>query len=80
MKSTIIKIIGPFLLFALLMMAANNSRAQTISLPLSHQQLEEGVLLGSTHKLDPTLPPSGNFDLLDWSLTLPHCSAIVRNG
>ena len=71
MKSTIIKIIGPFLLFALLMMTANNSRAETISLPLSHQRLDEGVLLGSTHKLDPTLPPSGNFDLLDWSLTLP---------
>ncbi|MBZ9611657.1 polysaccharide lyase family 7 protein [Rheinheimera maricola] len=43
----------------------------SIVMPLSHQQLEQGVLLGNFIQLDPTKKPSENFDLLDWSLTLP---------
>ncbi|MDP5142899.1 polysaccharide lyase family 7 protein [Rheinheimera baltica] len=39
--------------------------------PVSHQQLGQGVLLGSFTQLDPAKKPSENFDLLDWSLTLP---------
>ena len=41
------------------------------AIPESHQELPEGVLLGGELKLDPTKKPSENFDLLDWSLTLP---------
>jgi len=37
----------------------------------SHSSLPEGVLLGDLSKLDPLKKPSENFDLLDWSLTLP---------
>jgi len=37
----------------------------------SHNNLAEGVLLGDLSKLDPLKKPSENFDLLDWSLTLP---------
>jgi hypothetical protein len=40
-------------------------------LPVSHQQLAQGVLLGRFTQLDPAKKPSENFDLLDWSLTLP---------
>ncbi|GAA0564559.1 polysaccharide lyase family 7 protein [Rheinheimera aquimaris] len=40
-------------------------------LPVSHQQLGQGVLLGSFAQLDPAKKPGENFDLLDWSLTLP---------
>jgi hypothetical protein len=36
-----------------------------------HARLAQGVLLGDSAKLDPTKKPSENFDLLDWSLTLP---------
>ena len=72
MKSTIIKIIGPCLLLALLMLALNKGNAQpAITLPASHQSLAEGVLLGSDRDLKAGVPPSHNFDLLDWSLTLP---------
>lgn len=42
-----------------------------IMMPESHRQLAQGVLLGSFTQLDPTRKPSENFDLLDWSLTLP---------
>jgi len=41
------------------------------TLPASHQNLAEGVLLGDMAQLDPNKPPSENFDLLDWTLTLP---------
>lgn len=37
----------------------------------AHRSLSEGVLLGDLSKLDPLKNPSENFDLLDWSLTLP---------
>lgn len=37
----------------------------------SHQQLQEGVLLGDWTRLDASKTPGENFDLLDWSLTLP---------
>lgn len=36
-----------------------------------HKYLENGKLLGYPFKLDATLPPGENFDLLDWYLTLP---------
>ncbi|MBT1450784.1 polysaccharide lyase family 7 protein [Glaciecola sp. XM2] len=36
-----------------------------------HQALSEGVLLGDLTNLDPNKTPGENFDLLDWSLTLP---------
>lgn len=42
-----------------------------IVMPESHQQLGQGVLLGNFTQLDPARKPSENFDLLDWSLTLP---------
>jgi hypothetical protein len=32
---------------------------------------------GSAHALDPTLPPSGNFDLTHWKLTLPTSSEVM---
>lgn len=41
------------------------------AMPESHKVLAEGVLLGTNIHLDPTKKPSENFDLLDWSLTLP---------
>lgn len=37
----------------------------------SHSSLAEGVLLGDLSKLNPLKKPGENFDLLDWSLTLP---------
>ncbi len=37
----------------------------------SHSSLVEGMLLGDLSKLDPLKKPGENFDLLDWSLTLP---------
>ena len=40
-------------------------------IPKSHTSLAEGVLLGDFSKLDPLNKPGDNFDLLDWSLTLP---------
>lgn len=45
--------------------------AATPPIPESHITLSEGVLLGDLSKLDPNKKPSENFDLLDWSLTLP---------
>lgn len=39
--------------------------------PESHNTLAAGVLLGNIDKLDPSKKPGENFDLLDWSLTLP---------
>ncbi len=44
---------------------------ETLDIPDSHSSLAQGVLLGDFGKLDPTKKPSENFDLLDWSLTLP---------
>ncbi|GAC15343.1 polysaccharide lyase family 7 protein [Aliiglaciecola lipolytica] len=41
------------------------------SIPESHRALADGVLLGNPEKLDPTKKPSENFELIDWSLTLP---------
>lgn len=37
----------------------------------SHDALEPGVLLGDWQALDPQNKPGENFDLRDWSLTLP---------
>ncbi|MGB3725053.1 MAG: polysaccharide lyase family 7 protein [Glaciecola sp.] len=36
-----------------------------------HVNLPEGKLLGTPFKLDPSKPPSDNFELIDWYLTLP---------
>lgn len=41
------------------------------SMPAPHKSLVEGVLLGNSGQLDPHKKPSENFDLLDWTLTLP---------
>ena len=43
----------------------------SITIPESHRTLVDGVLLGDWSKLDPAKKPGENFDLLDWSLTLP---------
>lgn len=48
-----------------------NASDDDIVLPNSHSSLADGVLLGELTKLDPTKKPSENFDLLNWSLTLP---------
>lgn len=40
-------------------------------IPSSHSNLVEGELFGDFESLDPKKKPSGNFDLLSWSLTLP---------
>lgn len=37
----------------------------------AHSALPDGVLLGDFSILDPTKKPGENFDLLDWTLTLP---------
>lgn len=73
MKSNLIKIICTFFMSLVIMMAAQKGRAQDTSQPLpqSHMKLADGVLFTTNKALDPNLPPSGNFDLLDWSLTLP---------
>ncbi|MFC4700780.1 polysaccharide lyase family 7 protein [Glaciecola siphonariae] len=42
-----------------------------ITIPESHQNLQDGVLLGDFSALSPNKKPGENFDLLDWSLTLP---------
>jgi hypothetical protein len=41
------------------------------TLPESHTKLENGVLLGNFDKLDPNKKPGENFDLLNWTLSLP---------
>lgn len=51
--------------------AQSNITDEMAILPAAHRGLAEGVLLGADNKLDPTKKPSENFDLLDWSLTLP---------
>ena len=55
--------------------AANSESVDAASLsgliPVSHQTLPQGVLLGAKRELVSDKPPSENFDLLDWSLTLP---------
>ncbi|GAB2693994.1 polysaccharide lyase family 7 protein [Aliiglaciecola aliphaticivorans] len=40
-------------------------------IPASHRDLADGVLLGNLDALDASKKPSENFDLLDWTLTLP---------
>jgi poly(beta-D-mannuronate) lyase len=42
-----------------------------LNVPDSHLALADGVLLGDLSQLDAKKKPSENFDLLDWSLTLP---------
>lgn len=42
-----------------------------VEVPASHDSLEQGVILGDMSALDPAKRPGENFDLLDWSLTLP---------
>ncbi len=45
--------------------------ASNMVIPESHSSLADGVLLGDFSALDPSKKPGENFDLLDWSLTLP---------
>lgn len=52
-----------------ILFASHSLMANT--LPKSHASLEKGALLGSFDKLDPNKKPSENFDLLDWTLSLP---------
>ena len=61
--------IGSMLL--LLMSIVSVHSWATAPLHESHSRLADGVLLGNWQHLDPAKPPSGNFDLSDWSLTLP---------
>lgn len=66
--------ISPALVVALFYFSATlNAQALEDRLPIpeSHRILAEGILLGSLSNLDPLKKPSDNFDLLDWSLTLP---------
>ncbi len=50
----------------------NAQEVQTnILIPKSHSSLADGVLLGDFSTLNPLNKPGDNFDLLDWSLTLP---------
>ena len=60
--------------FALVIFSASlNAQEIDTNKPVSnsHSNLDEGVLLGDLSKLDPLKKPNENFDLLDWSLTLP---------
>ncbi|MBU2977198.1 polysaccharide lyase family 7 protein [Alteromonas sp. C1M14] len=41
------------------------------AIPSSHLELTDGVLLGNENRLISNVPPSYNFDLNDWSLSLP---------
>lgn len=51
--------------------AQSNIEDQDLVLPEAHRNLVDGVLFESDTKLDPNKKPSENFDLLDWTLTLP---------
>lgn len=51
--------------------AESNVTDETAIISADHHDLAEGLLLGADNKLDPTKKPSDNFDLLDWTLTLP---------
>lgn len=53
------------------MLAKSATSNDISSLPEGHSILAEGVLLGDMTRLTSGKPPSDNFDLLDWSLTLP---------
>lgn len=73
MKTLNKALISAFILSSLL--ASNETISATsandFTIVASHLSLAEGVLLGDLQKLDPKKKPSENFDLLDWSLTLP---------
>ncbi|MEP4891547.1 MAG: polysaccharide lyase family 7 protein [Aliiglaciecola sp.] len=45
--------------------------SQQSYMPESHRNLADGVLLGNFESLDANKKPSDNFDLSDWTLTLP---------
>lgn len=49
----------------------SHTSSESFILPDAHRTLGEGVLLGADVKLDPSKKPNENFDLLDWTLTLP---------
>jgi hypothetical protein len=73
MKTINVKLMLCLMLLAVFVSYANESdeNEANIRMPVSHQHLAQGVLLGSFTQLDPAKKPSENFDLLDWSLTLP---------
>lgn len=66
---------GTYFLCAFLVCFSSQVSAELIEdknvIPASHSELADGELLGNFESLDPEKKPSGNFDLLDWSLTLP---------
>ena len=66
-------LITSFILISLFHLAEANGELlnNATSLPQSHTSLAQGVLLGDFDKLDADKSPGENFDLLDWSLTLP---------
>ena len=61
--------IRSFLLLSLF--GQGHAMADSVTLAETHAQLDEGVLLGQPYVLDPTVPPSENFEIIDWYLTLP---------
>lgn len=72
MRSIIPYTIRFFLVTTILYAINSKGEEQTSLLPAaSHQALADGVLLGNMDGLSPDQAPSGNFDLLGWSLTLP---------
>lgn len=66
-------LVAAMLFFALTSSISLNAQESqsNVLIPESHSKLEQGVLLGDWSTLDPTKKPGENFDLLDWSLTLP---------
>ncbi|TRY33156.1 polysaccharide lyase family 7 protein [Aliiglaciecola sp. M165] len=70
----LIKVLSNTTVLSSLLMFTYSSEAissDTVKVPATHNGLAQGVLLGDFSKLDPTKKPGENFDLLDWSLTLP---------
>lgn len=75
-KNSLLTVFVPrFCLLLVTAIFAADSFAETsespAKLPQSHINLADGILLGDMGKLDATKKPSENFELLDWSLTLP---------
>lgn len=58
-------------LLLLSLFGQGHAMADSVTLAETHAQLDEGVLLGQPFVLDPTVPPSENFEIIDWYLTLP---------
>jgi poly(beta-D-mannuronate) lyase len=71
-KAVALKLIALNVLYATTAQSAQEEEENALyMLPDTHQTLAQGVLLGEPTRLDADKPPSENFDLIDWSLTLP---------